>query len=123
MACFLSGIHHPKKLQEGPLNGRYFENFVFQQLLSIASQQIIRPHIQYWKLKRSGFEVDFIYRQMDKVIPIEVKSSTNVTFMDTVSLRAFLKEHPESQVGVLVYTGKKVFHVASNIIAVPLLAL
>ena len=122
-ACVLAGIRQPAELKKPGTKGRYFENFILQQVLSWASLQLITPEISYWKRKAGDFEVDFVVRHGNKVIGIEVKSSENVTFGDTKAIREFLKSHPEAFRGIIVYNGQRVYPVASNIYAVPWTAL
>ncbi len=119
MACYLSGIYDIQSLQKGHAKGRYLENFIFQQIVSWASLQMIAPEIFYWKPKAAEFEVDFVVRSNNKIIGIEVKSSENLTFGDTRSMREFFKSHPEASGGIIVYGGSKVYPVATNIYAVP----
>ncbi len=119
MACFLSGVYDFQSLRKGNIKGRYIENFIFQQILSWASLQMIAPEIFYWKPKAEEVEVDFVIRSNNKVIGIEVKSSANLTFGDTRAMRAFLKAHPEAFQGIIVYGGGKIYPVATNIYAVP----
>ncbi len=123
IACFLSGIHAMKELDRPAVKGRYFENFVLQQILSWASLQMIAPEIFYWRPKSQTVEVDFIIRHGKRVIAVEVKSSEELTFADSRSLREFLNTHPEADRGILVYTGQKTYPLASNIYAVPYPAL
>ena len=122
-ACILSGIRSKKELKKENLKGRYFENFIFQQIMSWGSTQNIEPEMFYWKPKAGGVEVDFVLRSSSKVIGIEVKSSETITFKDTKSMREFFKAHPEAKQGIIVYTGDKIFQVATNIYAVPWFAL
>lgn len=119
MACFLSSIYDMPTLRKGNIKGRYVENFIFQQVLSWASLQMITPEIFYWKPKAGEVEVDFVIRSNNKVIGIEVKSSANLAFGDTRALREFLKVHPEASQGIIVYGGSKIYPVATNIYAVP----
>ncbi len=79
----------------------------------------IEPEIYYWKPRQEETEVDFVLRSGTKVVGIEVKSSSEVGFKDTKSIRDFLKNHPEAEKGIIVYSGTKVFPVATNIFAVP----
>lgn len=118
-ACFLAGVHSEKELKRDNFKGRYLENYIFQQIMSWISTQTIKPEIFYWKPKAQQVEVDFILKSSSKVLGIEVKSAVSVSFKDTKSLRAFMKVHPEVDKGVIVYTGKRIFQVATNIYAVP----
>ena len=122
-ACFLAGIRRAEDLQKPSVKGRYFENFVLQQILSWASLQLTAPEIFYWKRKAGDSEVDFVIRHANKIVGFEVKSSGNVAFSDTRSMRDFLKSHPEAFRGIIIYNGHKIYPIASNIYAVPWTAL
>ena len=118
-ACFLSGIYSSKELGVKSLKGRYFENFVLQQILFFVSLQVMPPQIFYWKPKQEDLEIDFVLKQSDTVVPIEVKSSPRLTFHDTRAIRKFFKAHPETKRGILIYTGSQIYQIATNIYAVP----
>jgi uncharacterized protein len=118
-ACFLAGINSPPELKKPRFKGRYLENFILQQILSWASLQLTMPEIFYWKLKAEDREVDFVVHSAGRTVGIEVKSSEKVTFGDTRAMRDFIKSHPEVSRGVIVYTGNKIYPVATNIYAVP----
>ena len=118
-ACFLACIHSAKELKKPHVRGRYFENFILQQILSWVSLQLSAPEILYWKPKAGDIEVDFVVSSVGKAVGIEVKSSERVTFGDTRPMREFLKSHPHVSKGIIVYTGNKTYPVATNIYAVP----
>jgi len=117
-ACFLAGICSEKELKQN-LKGRYFENYILQQIISWASTLSIEPDLFYWKLKNGGGELDFVVRSSSKLIGIEVKASDQIAFKDTKPLREFLKTHPEARKGIIIYTGTKIFPAATDIYAVP----
>ena len=118
-ACFLSGIVSEEDLKKKSLKGRYLENYIFQQISSWASTLTIEPEIYYWKPRQEESEVDFVLRSGAKVVGIEVKASSQVEFKDTKSIREFLRNHPAAEKGIIVYSGTRVFPVATNIFAVP----
>ena len=118
-ACFLSGIYRSDELENPRTKGRYFENFILQQILSWASLQITPPEVFYWKSKAKDSEVDFVISLGNKVIGLEVKSSEEITFGNTRQMREFLKSHSEVSRGIIVYNGHRVYPIASNIYAVP----
>ncbi|HOY08851.1 MAG TPA: ATP-binding protein [Candidatus Omnitrophota bacterium] len=119
VACFMAGISSAQELKKENIKGRFLENFIFQQLLVWASLQQTQPEFYYWKSKQTHTEVDFIIKHRDVVLPIEVKSGDSLDFRDTRSIREFLKGHPDVRFGVIIYTGKKLYPVASNVWAVP----
>ena len=118
-ACFLAGLHSAAELKKPRAKGRYFENFILQQILSWTSLQIMTPEISYWKPKTQDFEVDFVIFAADRAIAAEVKSCEQITFGDTKQMREFIKSHPKVSKGIIIYTGSKIYPVASNIYAVP----
>lgn len=121
-ACFLSGIHSPKDLKKPHLKGRYFENFILQEILAWGTLQVIPPEVFYWRPRAGGIEVDFVICSNGKVVGVEVKSAENITYGDTRAMREFLKFHPEASNGIIVYGGNKIYPIASNIYAVPWMA-
>ncbi len=121
-ACFLSGIHSPRDLKKPHLKGRYFENFILQEILAWGTLQVITPEIFYWRPRAGDIEVDFVIRSNGKVVGVEVKSAENITFGDTRAMREFLKFHPEASNGIIIYGGNKIYPIASNIYAVPWMA-
>ena len=118
-ACFLAGIHSSDDLKKPRVKGRYLENFILQQILSWASLQLTAPEIFYWKPKAGNAEVDFVVSSAGRVIGIEVKSSEEIAFSDTRSMREFLNSHSQVTKGIIVYTGEKIYPIATNIYAVP----
>ncbi|MBI4652480.1 ATP-binding protein, partial [Candidatus Desantisbacteria bacterium] len=118
-ACFLAGIYQAANLSESRVKGRYLENFILQQILSWISLQVTAPEIFYWKPKAHDVEVDFVVCLANNILGIEVKSSREITFSDTKQMREFIKSHPQVSKGIIVYTGNKIYPVASNIYAVP----
>jgi predicted AAA+ superfamily ATPase len=97
-ACFLSGIHSGKELKQD-LKGRYFENYILQQIISWTSTLPVEPGLFYWKPKDGSSEVDFVVHSSTNIVGVEVKSSRKITFKDTRSMRGFLKSHPEAEKG------------------------
>jgi len=118
-ACFLAGIRSSQDLKRPNVRGRYFENFILQQILSWASLQLISPDLFYWKPKAEEVEVDFVVSSAGRGVVIEVKSSQQVSFRDTKPMRKFMDSHPQVSRGMIVYTGDKIYPVATHIDAVP----
>ena len=64
--------------------GAFTEQFVAQELVSMG----IKPY--YWSNDRTPAEIDFVVQQEGRVLPIEVKASTNVR---SKSLAQFIKDN------------------------------
>lgn len=64
--------------------GAFAEQFVAQELVSMG----VKPY--YWSNDRTPAEIDFVIQHKGKVVPIEVKASTNVR---SKSLAQFIKDN------------------------------
>ena len=64
--------------------GAFAEQFVAQELVSLG----VKPY--YWSNDRTPAEIDFVIQHKGKVVPIEVKASTNVR---SKSLAQFIKDN------------------------------
>lgn len=64
--------------------GAFAEQFVAQELMSMG----IKPY--YWSNDRTPAEIDFVVQYDGRVLPIEVKASTNVR---SKSLAQFIKNN------------------------------
>ena len=64
--------------------GAFSEQFVAQELVSMG----VKPY--YWSNDRTPAEIDFVIQHNGKVVPIEVKASTNVR---SKSLAQFIKDN------------------------------
>ncbi len=81
------------------INGKLFENYVLTELLKLG----FTP--KYWRTKTKT-EVDFVIEKENKIIPIEVKTQSEIGKIER-SLRSFIdKYHPKK--AIIVYLrGKK----------------
>lgn len=123
VACFLAGMNSPKDLADGSQKGRFFENFALQQILFHKSQAIRSFDVMYWQPKGELKELDFVLQLSTGIVPIEVKSSDTLSFRHSETLRRFMASHPEAKQGFLLYSGRKLYPIATNIFAIPIMAL
>jgi len=92
-------------------NGAFIENYVAQELKSIGFEEFY-----YWT-SRGQAEVDFIINFDDRIIPIEVKSGTNLKMK---SLKSYAdKYHPE----LLVRLSPRNYIKSDKFINIPLYSL
>ncbi len=75
--CYLSGITHKEQVLKGPLGGSLFETIVVGQIIRHFYNNGEVPRIYWWRTS-TGSEVDFIVEKESKIIPIEVKMTSNV---------------------------------------------
>ena len=111
LALYLAGETEPR--------GAHLENLILADLLAWRDSQIPRPEILYWRTVR-GEEVDLVIEWKGKVLPVEVKTTSQPRLVDARGLQAFRAEYPEiSQAGLLLHTGTETGWIAEGVLAVP----
>lgn len=80
------------RTDKGPL----VENFVFNQLLNYFSHN----NVFFWRTKHKA-EVDFVVRQEDLLIPIEVKSRAMETSQYTRSFLSYIEKY-KPDIGIII---------------------
>jgi|SRR5579862_2274451 len=78
LVCALLGIATAQDLYTHPLRGALFESFVISELYKYHYNQLLTPHLYFWR-DVQGHEIDcIIERSMDTLIPIEIKSGMTI---------------------------------------------
>jgi uncharacterized protein len=88
----------------GVHRGAVAEQFVAQELIACAPPDQ-EPELCFWAREalNSQAEVDYLIAWGSKVLPIEVKAGATGTLK---SLHSFLDSHPNSPIGVRLYSGE-----------------
>jgi predicted AAA+ superfamily ATPase len=73
LACSLLNIASPADLQDHYLRGGLFESFVISEFLKLRFNAGLPPNLFYWRDK-TGHEIDLIFEEHGRPIPIEIKS-------------------------------------------------
>ena len=102
------------KMEVTDSKGQRVEGIVHSQLNQIRQLLPTKTQLDYFKPyritgteKRLNFmdgEIDFVIAQGNSIIPIEVKSSTQITDSETALVRKFIAER-KSPFGVILYAG------------------
>ena len=104
---------------EATPSGAHLENLILADLLTWRETDVARPSILYWRTS-SGEEVDFVVERRGRVLPIEVKATTNPSYADARHLRTFLAEYGESAMGaLLLHGGTETFWLSERVLATP----
>ncbi len=99
--------------------GKLLENLVFTELNKAISWSKNKPNLYYLRTQ-AGQEVDFVLENgRGQVVAIEVKSSENVSQSDLSGLIWLRDNHEDFKLGLVVYTGQKIFQVSEKIWAIP----
>jgi predicted AAA+ superfamily ATPase len=88
LLCYLSGISHIQQIFKGPLSGQLFETMVLSEVLKSFWNKGKIPKIYWWRTSY-GEEVDFIIEDKGRIIPVEVKLSSNANMQMAKSLKTF----------------------------------
>lgn len=99
--------------------GQVLENLVLNDLLAWRGTCLPEPEIMYWRTS-TGQEVDFVVESEDRLLAIEVRSSSRVGTEDVRHLKTFSKENAgRFHGGLLLYDGDRVLRIAEDVVAAP----
>lgn len=103
--------------------GHLLESFVVNQILPAVQWSRTHPDCFYWRKPGSSpKEVDLVMSRRDRLVGVEVKSSSRVTREDFRGLAELAKD-PRFHRGYLVYTGSRVMQWPGGFWALPVTAL
>lgn len=99
--------------------GAAYESWVFSELIKWKHLQPVEPELYFYRTA-GGMEIDFLIAGERLLLPIEAKSSTNVSYADGRNLSSFLADHKkEAPIGIVVYPGKELKEIRKDIWAIP----
>ncbi len=98
--------------------GTIYENFVSIELLKILYNSGAIFDAFYWRTQ-DGAEVDLIIEANGKVLPFEIKATTEISKRDISGLLSFLSDHPHLPLGYLIYPGREIYQIHPKVIALP----
>lgn len=111
LALHLAGLSEPA--------GAHLENLVVNDLLCWRDTRTEHAEILYWRTT-TGQEVDFVIEAGERLLPIEVKSTSRPRLADAATLRAFRAEYGKPcRAGLLLHTGTMFEWLTSDVLAVP----
>ena len=107
LACYLLGIDTVGQLVKDPLYGNLFENWVVVELMKARYNQAMDPRLYFYR-DVSGREVDLLFQQGSRLIPIEIKSSKTFSSSFLDGLKYFHEQTPQkAEGGALIYSGSQ----------------
>jgi len=117
MSYFL-GIYNIEQFEKSHYKGALVETFVFNELLKHIGFTTDDTQIYHF-LTSDKKEIDFILQRNDKIIAIEVKSSSKVTKDDFRHIMDYQKSTSKEVFGIVFYMGESVLHISDNCVALP----
>jgi predicted AAA+ superfamily ATPase len=108
IACWALDIRKVEDIDDNKF-GKLFECFVANELRAYVNwlhAEGKKCSISFWRNKNKD-EVDFIISYEQLLIPVEVKSSKDVTEKDLIGLEKFINDNKQCEYGYVVYTGEQ----------------
>jgi hypothetical protein len=88
LAAWLAGIRGLEDASKRMDAGFWLEQTLYQSIQAWRAAEPGQRRVHYWR-DRAGHEVDFILEENQKLVGIEIKSSSQVTSSDAEGIRAF----------------------------------
>lgn len=119
LAATLAGVEDEPTLSSHECQGGLLENLVWHHLRCAADASPRPWEVLTWRTVQ-GHELDFVLESANSLLPVEVKSSRQVSGDDLKGLEAFLQEYPDrARFGVIVHCGRECRLVGGRILAIP----
>jgi uncharacterized protein len=107
LACYLLGIDTVEQLTKDSLYGNLFENWIILELMKARYNQAKDPRLYFYR-DITGKEIDLLFQQGSRLIPIEIKSNKTFSPSFLNGLKYFHDQAPKkAEGGVLIYGGSK----------------
>jgi len=117
LACSLGGLHPQSSLED---LGKVTETFVANELIAQSNWSESNPNIYHWR-DSNRHEVDFILESGNRLVCVEVKSSTSIDEKSFRSIKAFQKRYSERFIaGYVFYMGDNILPFGENFWALPM---
>ncbi len=123
LSSYLNSIHDTVSLRKSNIKGQLMENFVIMELLKQSSWSNSKPGIYHYRTLK-GIETDIILESKNKIIGIEVKSSSSVSVNDFKGLKYLSSEFKNKfHRGIVLYNGQQSIPFGKNLHALPVASL
>ncbi|MEA3347797.1 MAG: ATP-binding protein [Pseudomonadota bacterium] len=107
LASWLLGIRTAEQIMTHPLRGAIFETFIISELMKSRFNQGERPDLFFWR-DSNGNEVDVIFEQRGKLMPLEIKSGKTISKESTTGLKKWLSlTNNEGTSPTFIYGGEE----------------
>lgn len=106
LVCHLLGINEPEQLENHPLRGQIFENWVFAEIIKHLYNGGLHSRIYFWRT-HGGQEVDFLLEHSGHMLGIEVKAgmTPRPSFADSL-LQTLENWYDTETRAAIIYGGK-----------------
>ncbi len=118
MSYFL-GVYTIAQFENSRYKGALVETFVFNELLKHCGFTMEDTKIYHY-LTNDKKEIDFILERNNRVIAIEVKSSSKVGKDDFRHIIDYQKRSSKDIFGIVLYMGSNILHINEKCVALPM---
>lgn len=105
LACWLLGIESAGEAARDPLHGNLFENLVVAEAFKARFNAGREPRLYFWQDSHRN-EVDLVFEQQRRLIPLEIKSAMTWNRDLAANLLKFQRTLSEADPGFLIYAGE-----------------
>ncbi len=111
LLCYLLRIRNTEQLENHPLYGLIFENYVIAERLKIRVHNGDESNLYFWRDKK-GHEVDIVADNGECLYPTEVKSSETFhqSFLKNLKYFSSLQNSGREILGECIYGGDETFN-------------
>ncbi|MBT4496881.1 MAG: DUF4143 domain-containing protein [Gemmatimonadetes bacterium] len=104
LASYLLGIESPTVAGRDPLIGSLFENMVVLEALKARLNAGREPHLYFYR-DRQSCEVDLLFQEERRLVPIEIKSAMTFHSDFVRSIERFQQMTSSAARGYVIYAG------------------
>lgn len=107
LLCYLLGIENPAHITTHPARGFLFENLVIMETLKRRWNNVLPDNLYFYR-DSNGTEVDLLWIEGGRILPIEIKVGQTVSGNYFTGIRAFARAMKNEHMrGIVVYGGRE----------------
>jgi predicted AAA+ superfamily ATPase len=104
LLCWLLGIESAAEVARDPLHGQVFENLVVTEAMKARLHAGRESRLYFWQDSNRN-EVDLLWENQRKLIPLEIKSAMTWNREFSANVAKFQHSIPDAAKGYVVYAG------------------
>ncbi len=119
LSAYLTGLKSIMEIEKMGKLGNLIENRIITEIKALLSVFLNNCKMSFYR-SHGGGEIDLILEYQNFLIPIEIKSSSNVINFNTKTLENFMEEHKiQVPFALVIYFGKQILEIKPGIFLVP----
>ena len=124
LCAYLGRWPNAESIENGPLNGRFYETYVVSEILKSFNNVGYNPELMnekqiYFYRDRDNKEVDLIIETIDGIYPIEIKKGVNPSSPDK-NFSVLNKFGKKVFPGIIIDSKDKIFKINDNAYEIPI---